>query len=200
MAHPDVLGVVGSPRAGGNTELMVATVLGEAEAAGARTELVRLRDYAIEPCNGCERCREDKICTRFYDGMQLLYPKIIAARGLVLGSPAYNYNVTPWMKAFIDRLYCFYDFTDDRPRRWSSRLSGQGRLAVLCAVGEQPGEEDMGFTLEAMRLPLEALGYRIMAEIPAFGLFDKGIVRREERIMDSLRAAGRSMAQEILRK
>ena len=50
------------------------------------------------------------------DGMSLLYPKIIDARGLVLVSPTHNYNITAIMKAFIDRLYCFYNFDNkNRP-------------------------------------------------------------------------------------
>lgn len=94
--------------------------------------------------------------------MSLIYPGILESQGLILVSPTHNYNVTAWMKAIIDRLYCFYNFDDKRPRGWSSRLAGQGRKAVLAAICEQKNKDDMGFTLDAMRLPLEALGYEII--------------------------------------
>lgn len=61
------------------------------------------------------------------------------------------------MKAFIDRLYCFYNLGSDRPRSWSSQFANQNRVAVLAAISEQESSEDMGFTLKAMRMPLEAL-------------------------------------------
>ena len=122
---------------------------------------------------------------------------MLASRGLVLVCPTHNYNVTAWMKAFIDRLYCFYEFEDTRPRAWSSRLAGQGRAAVLCAVCEQPNKKDMGFTLEAMRRPLEALGYGIAGELPVYGIFDRGLVRQEAHILDRATALGKTLAETI---
>jgi multimeric flavodoxin WrbA len=43
--------------------------------------------------------------------MGLLCPEIEESKALILGSPTYNYNVTDPMKAFIDRLYPYYNFT-----------------------------------------------------------------------------------------
>ena len=160
-----VLGVCASPRKSGNSDILVGQILAGAKERGAGGEAIHLRDYSFEPCIGCEKCRKDEICTGLDDGMQLLYPRILGSRGLVLVSPTHNYNVTAWMKAFIDRLYCFYVFDDNRPRGWSSRLAGHGRKAVLGAICEQESKKDMGFTLEAMRLPLEALGYEIVGEL-----------------------------------
>ncbi|MFV0421070.1 flavodoxin family protein [Oleidesulfovibrio sp.] len=192
-----IFGVEASPRSGGNSHKLLEAVLGGAQDAGERTEAAHLRDYKYEPCVGCEKCRKDKICTRFQDGMTLLYPRIIEARGLVLISPVHNYNVTAWMKAFIDRLYCFYDFNNERPRGWSSRLAGQGRKAVICAIAEQADRRDMGFTLEAMRMPLEALGYDVVEEIAVLRLFDRGIIAQHEDRMAQANKAGRILAESL---
>lgn len=79
------------------------------------------------------------------------------------------------MKAFFDGLYCLYMFTSDRPRHYSSSLVGQGRKALVDAIGEQPSyEEAIGLALDAMRLPLEALGYEVIGQLPVTGIFDKG--------------------------
>jgi multimeric flavodoxin WrbA len=102
------------------------------------------------------------------------------------------------MKAFIDRLYCFYIFDDNRPRGWSSRLAGQKRKAVIVAVCEQKNKRDMGFTIEAMRLPLEALGYEILQEFPVFGIFDRGAVKKDEEIVTKASELGRKLAKSIL--
>ncbi|THB63256.1 MAG: flavodoxin family protein, partial [Desulfovibrio sp.] len=127
-----ILGVGGSPRSGGNSDVLLQNILAGAVEAGVETEAVHLRNYHFSSCIGCERCRKDKACTGLNDGMQLLYPKVEAARGLVLVSPTHQYNVTAIMKAFIDRLYAYYDFTDDRPRGYSSRLAGKDRQAAVC--------------------------------------------------------------------
>lgn len=189
-----ILGIEGSPRKKGNSHLLLKAVLEGVDEKGINTQAVHLRDLRFDPCAGCEMCRKDKACTRFDDDMTPLYPRIAAARGLVLVSPVHNYNVSAWMKAFIDRLYCYYDFEDTRPRAWSSRLAGQGRKAVIGAIAEQANKKDMGFTLEAMRLPLEALGFEVVEELAVFRLFDRGIIAQHEDLIEQARAAGRNLA------
>jgi len=112
-------------------------------------------------------------------------------------SPVHNYNVTAWMKAFLDRLYCYYDFGKARPGKWSSRLAGQGRKAALVSVGEQHGSEGIGVTLEAMRLPLNALGYDVVDELPVTGVFPRGKVDRVPDSMAGVEALGRRLAQSL---
>ena len=195
---PRVLGVGGSPRCCGNSDHLLAAILGGAAPIVMETEAVHLRDYRFGSCTGCEQCRRDGTCTGLRDGMTLLYPSILASSGLVLVSPTHNYNVTALMKSFIDRCYCIYDFEDTRPRAWSSRLANQDRKAVIAAVAEQPGRENMGVTLEAMRLPLAALGYDIIDEIAVFGLFDRDIVRYHPALLERAREAGRRLGVSLL--
>ena len=196
MAIPslDVLAVGGSPRQHGNSDRLLKAAAEAASAAGYSAKVVFLREYEFRPCIGCEKCRKDKACAGLRDGMTLLYPKIAAARGLILASPVHNYNVTAWMKAFIDRLYCYYDFTDDRPRNWSSRLAGQGRKAAVIAVAEQVEKKDMGFTLEAMSVPAEALGYELVGQQGVLGVFDRGKVRERPEAMETAAGLGRKLA------
>jgi len=195
--QPTVLGVGGSPRRGGNSDILLQHIIDGVRGGGVAADRFYLREFRYGGCIGCERCRRDKICTGLKDGMSLLYPRILASRGLVLVSPTHHYNVTAWMKAFIDRLYCFYDFEDSRPRGWSSRLAGQGRKAVLAAVCEQVDEGDMGFTLEAMRRPVQALGYDIVGELPVFGIFDKGGVKGKGEALTAAEELGIRLSQSI---
>jgi multimeric flavodoxin WrbA len=165
---------------------------------GVEAEKIFLRDYVIQPCIGCERCRKDRTCTKLQDGMQLLYPKIIESAGLILGSPTHNYNVTALVKAFIDRLYPFFEFSDDRPRKYSSRLAGQGRKAIIYTVSEQDETGEVGFTLEAMGYPLTALGYEVVEDIRVSGFFDRGVVRHHAEVLDKIYRKGRWFAEIIL--
>ncbi len=193
-----ILAIGGSPRIHGNSDVLLKHILNAVQEENVPAEGIQLRDYYFKPCIGCERCRKDKICTGLNDGMHLLYPKITKSQGLILLSPTHNYNITAWMKAFIDRLYCFYNFDDNRPRGWSSRLAGQKRKAVIVAVCEQNNKKDMGFTIEAIRLPLEALGYEILEEFPVFGIFDRGVVKKDEEILTKASELGRRFAKSIL--
>ena len=189
-----ILGVSGSPRRGGNSDRVLDAILAGASENGTETEALYLADMEMSSCIGCERCRKDKVCTQFADGLTPYYPKIGRAGGIVLVTPVYNYNVTSWMKAFIDRLYCFYDFDNERPRGWSSRLAGQGKTAALAIVAEQVDPKDLGVTLEAMRLPMEALGYRIAGEMAVPGVFEAGVVGQRPEVLDQAARLGRVLA------
>jgi multimeric flavodoxin WrbA len=193
-----VLGVAGSPRKNGNSDVLLRQVLKGVSQENIECTSVQLRDIQFQGCIGCEKCRKDKICTGLNDGMSLTYGRIIASKGLVLVSPTHNYNITSWMKAFIDRLYCFYNFENSRPRAWSSQLAGQGRKAVLVAVCEQENKKNMGFTLEAMRIPLEALGYEIIGEQAIFKIFDKAKVKEDNESMEKAFALGRNLASSLM--
>lgn len=129
--------------------------------------------------------------------MSLLYTEILSAKGIVLVSPTHNYNVTSWMKAFIDRLYCFYTFEDDRPRSWSSQLTNQGRKAVIGAIYEQEAKEDMGFTIEAMSNPMQALGYEIIDALAVFKIFDKAKIKYDQQTLDNAYKTGVELVRSI---
>ena len=194
-----VLGISGSPRKGGNSDILLQSFLEGARRGGCDTEVINLTDYQFQSCIGCERCRKNNRCEGLQDGMQLIYPKILESKGLVLVSPTHNYNVTAWMKAFIDRLYCFYGYTDTRPRNWWSTLADQGRRAVLCAIGEQPDpEEGIGLTMIAMKSPIEALGYDVIGELPIIGVFDKGMVRDNPDNLIKAEQLGYELAQSLV--
>ncbi|MFH1982884.1 MAG: flavodoxin family protein [Pseudomonadota bacterium] len=192
-----VIGFGGSPRKGGNSDVLLKTILAAAADRGALTRHVHLRDYQFQPCIGCEGCRKAKTCVGLNDGMQLLYPRLVESRGLVLVSPTHHYNITAWMKAFIDRLYCFYDFEDSIPRAWRSRLAGQGRKAAIAAVCEQEDAADMGFTLDAMRLPLEALGYEVVDTLTVLRIFHRGKVVDDPVAMAGAAALGITLADAL---
>ncbi len=189
-----ILGISGSPRRGGNSDRVLDAILTGASEKGADTEVLYLSGMEMASCIGCENCRMDKVCTRFEDDLTPFYPKISRAEGIVLVTPVYNYNVTAWMKAFIDRLYCFYDFDNEHPRGWSSRLAEQGKAAILAIVAEQVDPKDFGVTMEALRMPMEALGYRIAGELAVPGVFEAGVVEDHPEVLYQAARLGRNLA------
>lgn len=195
-----VLCVGGSPRKGGNTDVILKTFASVLKKKGVANEIVHLRDYSFLPCIGCEQCRKDHICRGHQDGMQLLYPKIESSQGMFLVSPTHHYNITAWMKAFIDRMYCFYEFGGDAPRSWSSRLAGQGRKAAIAAICEQAEKKDMGITLEAMRWPMEAFGYEIVEELAVYKVFRRAAVKENEQVFAEITAIAEKMARLLMER
>lgn len=99
-----VLGIVGSPRQGGNTEIMVREALTTAHQAGAETDLFLVSGKNISPCDGCGACEQTGACP-IKDDMQELYSKFDWADGIIFGTPVYYANVTAQAKAIIDRTH-----------------------------------------------------------------------------------------------
>jgi multimeric flavodoxin WrbA len=97
-----VLGILGSPRREGNTEILLDEALRGASDHGGLCEKVILRDLKITPCLEIYKCAEDGVCA-IQDEMQGLFPKIIQAERLILASPIFFYSVPALAKAMIDR-------------------------------------------------------------------------------------------------
>jgi len=100
-----VVGVVGSPRRGGNTETLTRIALEEIAKEGLKTELITLADKKIEPCDGCRRCSETGKC-HIKDDFGSIAAKMKKADGIILASPVYYGAATPQMTSFISRFYC----------------------------------------------------------------------------------------------
>jgi multimeric flavodoxin WrbA len=189
--------VSGSPRAGGNTDLLLREVARGLGEEGFPTLSVALRDYRISPCVACEQCRRDATCSRIMDGMHLLYPEIERARCLVLGSPTYNYNVTPEIKSFIDRLYPYFDFGQERPGPYRCRLADSGRCAGLIGVCEQHEASELGYTLPFMRDALRVIGYETAEELPITGHFARGSVKNDQEALKTAFEAGLRLGRRL---
>lgn len=100
-----VLAINGSARKDGNTAIMLRAALAEIEAAGIETELVQLHGKVIQGCLACMQCweKKDGHCAIKKDLLNELLDKMVAADGLLIGSPTYFANVTSNIKSIIDR-------------------------------------------------------------------------------------------------
>jgi len=99
-----ILGINASPKGSKSQTLrLVTAALNGAESMGCEVELVDLCKLKIEYCNACGVCHKKGKCYR-KDDFQALYRKMLAADGLVMGSPNYFLSVTAQMKTLIDRM------------------------------------------------------------------------------------------------
>lgn len=99
------LAVSGSPRKGGNTELLLKEVLAELDAGGWESELVKVGGTSIRGCLACNKCFEnqDNECIQKKDSFNEIFAKMLRADAIILGSPVYFAAVGADLKALIER-------------------------------------------------------------------------------------------------
>jgi len=103
-----VLAVNGSPRPQGNTSVMLGWAAEELTKAGVEVETFQLGGRLIAGCKACGACwAKDKDkpprCVQDQDPVNEVIAKMVEADGLILGSPVYFSDLTPELKALIDR-------------------------------------------------------------------------------------------------
>jgi multimeric flavodoxin WrbA len=99
-----VLGIVGSPRKNGNTEILMREVLSAAQNAGCETEMFLMSEKQVAPCDACGACFKVGSCV-VKDDMQELYAMMERAQAIIFGSPVYFGSVSAQMKAVMDRMF-----------------------------------------------------------------------------------------------
>lgn len=102
-----VLGISGSPRIKGNTDILLDHVLKGANSKGADTEKIVLDKLKFSPCQECENLKDDGTCI-VKDDMQDVYKKIKEADVLILASPIFFGSLSAQAKMMVDRFQCLW--------------------------------------------------------------------------------------------
>jgi multimeric flavodoxin WrbA len=100
------LAINGSPRANGNTALLIEAILAPMRESGVRTETVSLAGKVLSGCTACMACQamEDRRCSIVDDDVNAIIEKMIAADAIVIGSPVYTGGITSGTKALLERV------------------------------------------------------------------------------------------------
>lgn len=125
-----ILGICGSPRKEGNTEVLLMEALRGAHEAGAEVEEIFLRDKDISPCLEIYGCKVDGRCV-IEDDFHDVAEKMVQADALILASPIFFYTVSAHTKMLMDRCQSFWvkhyllkkPITSGRPRRKGAFIS-----------------------------------------------------------------------------
>lgn len=99
----NVLILSGSPRKGGNSDLLCDEFMRGAQEAGHSVEKIRVSEKKISPCSACYYCRQSGGACAHKDDMAEVLQKMIDADVIVLASPVYFYSIDAQLKAVIDR-------------------------------------------------------------------------------------------------
>ena len=169
----NILILSGSPRKGGNTELLVEAFV-EGASQKHHIEVVSVRDYKVNPCIGCNACFKNKAnaCVQ-NDDMLLIYEKMSRADMLVIASPVYFYGLSAQLKAVIDRLH--------NPIRDTFRLK---KMALLL-VGAATLPELFDSILAQYRLCLNFFKLEDAGHVLVRGVKDKGDIRNADALHEA---------------
>jgi len=165
-----ILALVGSPRKGSNTDLLVERILEGCRRKGHVGEKFYLYDYEISPCIDCRSCKKGDYACVLDDGMQPIYPKIQEADLIIFGTPLYWYGPSGKMKLFVDRL---------RPFVASGKLKGKKGVIVTPSAEGPPACEAL---IQMFRMSFEYLGIEFAGEFLAIA-YEKGEIRKNQEVL-----------------
>ena len=174
------VGIVGSPRKEGNTHILVQKVLESIERQGVETELIPLAGKKVGHCLGCISDEHRKNPCIIDDDMNGIYPKLLSADIIVIGSPVYGSNVSSLTKAFLDRLVCL-------PKKLEGKIGG------IVVVGEIYG---IVSTENALMQALNYQGLTLPAWCTAEGhAKKKGEILNDKEAMKSAKRLGETLVK-----
>ncbi|MGB9849850.1 MAG: flavodoxin family protein [Moorellaceae bacterium] len=182
-----VLGIAGSPRRRGNSELLLDAALAGAAEYAAETHKIILAELRINPCRGCESCRSGECVQR--DDMDRLYPWLEQAEVIILASPVYFYGLTAQAKAMIDRCQVFWN----RSRQNPVKEDKWGRRGALIAVGATRGPQLFAGAVLTTKYFFKALGMTYCQELLLPGLEERGAVLQYKETLEAARKLGREV-------
>lgn len=131
-----ILGLCGSPKKEkSSSEFLLSQALDAAAAIkGVDTELLRLADYTILPCTGCDNCVRQKPCPEdVKDDVPMILDKMEAADGIIWASPSYFATVPGLLKNLIDR---------SRTRKMQDHRLRDKIVGVVVAAGLRHGGQE----------------------------------------------------------
>ncbi|MCL2198257.1 MAG: flavodoxin family protein [Defluviitaleaceae bacterium] len=121
----NVLGISGTPRVGGNSEVLLDAALEPFVETGWGVTRVLLSEKTVAPCTGCETCVESGVCF-ISDDMVEIYEAFRRCDAVVISAPAYYRNVPAQLKAVFDRTF-------------AARGALEGKLGGAICVGRGQG-------------------------------------------------------------
>jgi multimeric flavodoxin WrbA len=133
-----VLGIYGSPRKEGNSDLLLDKVLEGAKSAGAEIEKVYVRELKISGCQECGGCDKTGECV-ISDEMDEVYPLLWDTPIIFLSSPIFFYGLPAQAKMLVDRSQALWSkrMLEKAPDQRKGYNHGRG---YLVAVGATKGK------------------------------------------------------------
>lgn len=163
----------GSPRRGGNCEILCEEFAKGAKTAGHQTEMISLSEHTVEFCIACDYCRRNHGSCFKKDDMASILKKMMQADVIVMASPIYFYSVSAQIKALIDRTLANY-----------TQITNKGFYFMMTAADAE--RSSMERALECFRGFTSCLdGAKEMGVIYGTGTWKPGEIRTTEAMKEA---------------
>ena len=189
-----IIAIMGSPRKGGNTDLLLGAFLRGVNDGGGEFEKVSISDLDISPCRECLACEASGECI-IQDDTQPVYSKLLKADKIVLASPSFFYGFPAQFKALIDRCQYLWarkyilnstepsrDFAAARYERNTRPRSQREAFAML--LGATGGNDLFDGQIKTIRYFLEPLDASLTGSLLFRKIEKKGDISRHPTALD----------------
>jgi multimeric flavodoxin WrbA len=188
-----VLGIAGSPRRNGNTDLLLAEVLKGAASKEAEVKTIVLNRLTMIPCQHCDFCLTEGKC-KVKDDMQMIYRELEEADIIVLASPIQFTGVTAQMKAMIDRFQVLWS------RKYVLKVPPLGdernRKGFFISVGGRKAPGMFEPALEMIKTVFTVMNVTYAGELLFSGVDEKGAIRKHPDALRQAFIAGQKLVEE----
>jgi multimeric flavodoxin WrbA len=186
-----VLGIMGSPRMQGNTELLLDKAMEGAVEARAKVEKVLVSKLKISPCLEIYACRNDGNCA-IRDDMQSLYKKLLEADHIIFASPIFFYGITSQAKAIVDRCQALWI------RRYVLDMGGEDereRRGVFISVGATRGKKLFDGAVLTVKYFFDAVGVKYSGDLLVRGIDNKGQIEENPAALEDAFRLGQELVR-----
>lgn len=172
-----VLGLLGSPRKGGNSEIILRCFLSELETFGHETELIRLNDLRIKPCQSCDGCAENGNCI-IKDEMQDIFMKVKSAAGIIIVTPIYFASMSAQTKVFMDRFQGWWNAKYRLKNPFINK--DEQRIGLFISVGAVKNKAFHENAAQIAKMFYSVLNFQLAGQLHYMGYDEAGSIEREE--------------------
>jgi multimeric flavodoxin WrbA len=180
-----VVGFMGSPRVGGNTDVLLDAALDGARAAGGETEKVVLERLDLRGCRECEICMTTGLCA-IEDDIQPIYKLLDEADVVIVASPIFFSGLSAQTKMMIDRCQCLW------VRKYVLGTpigGGRKRVGAFLSVG---GRDNVSFkgAISVVKAFFLSINVEYAGEITISGIEEKEAISKHQTALRDARELG----------
>ncbi len=186
-----VLGIMGSPRLKGNTDLLLDEALKGAQRQGAEVEKIIVDKLKIAPCREYYGCLKDGNCV-IRDDMDDIYPKLLEADGVIVASPMFFYGLTSQVKTLIDRCQPLWN----KKYILKQNPPDSERKGAFIAVGATKGKKLFDGSILTVKYFFQSIGVNYVDELLIRSVDKKGEIKKHPTALSDAFELGRRLAQQ----
>lgn len=185
-----LLGIMGSPRKHGNTDLLLDESLKGAESQGAEIEKIVVNGLTIKPCTEDYGCAITGICT-IRDDMDDIYEKLLESDRIIVASPMFFYSMPSQLKALIDRSQALWS----RKYLLKQKLPNGDRKGALISVGATKGKNLFDGAKLTMKYFYDAINVEYVDNLLIRSVDQKGEIKEHPTALKDAYDLGKRLAQ-----